>query len=821
MRAFSGAVALRTLTYLCIALGALFCAERSHAGQEQKNLQLEVFINNTPVGIIGSFVLLDNNRLGTTRNELEEIGLRINPQRFPADVIALDDIPSLKYEYEERTQSVRFTVDDAARVGRKFDLRDGANVGGRRAQAGWGGILNYDLLGTTSSLQYYRPLSSGGTSLTVEGRAFSPYGTLEQSGIVSAAAQQSPELIRLNTAVVSSDQDRMITYRAGDTINGGLAWSREIRIGGLQAQSNFALRPDLVTVPLPTLGGTAVVPSTVDVYVNNIRTFSQDVGPGPFSVSNVPLITGAGNAALVIRDSSGHETKTTTPFYASGSLLAPGLSSWSLEAGFPRLSFGSVADTYVESPVGSATLRKGIFDGLTIEAHGESGAGVTNLGGGAVVRTGTFGVASAAISASSTDGGKGQQAYLSYETGFFGLNINATSQRTFGSYDDLASMTARLQTPLTVLQNVSGIFSYVPIGSLAYILPASPAASALLSLYDNARPPQASDRITLSAPLPFDVKSNLSASFIHLRSPENLSNIFSGSYTRVLPYNASLFATVFRDFGVNKNTGVFAGLSMPLGESASISTGVSGGTGGRTVYADAVKPLGPEPGSYGWRARDSEGASFYREASLSYRSSIGTVSGGVSQDQSGSYANLELRGSITTMDRDVFLSNWIDDGFAVVSAGMPGLEVRNDNRAAGVTDGQGKLLIPSLRSYQNNKITVDPLNLPIDAEIESTSDTVTPAHGAGVLVNFKVRNNTLSALVTFVRDDGSFVAAGSVGRIEGGEEFTVGYDGQAFIQNLKRENSAAIEFLGGNCSTSFEFAPQTGAQVQIGPVPCK
>ena len=153
-------------------LGAMSCAAR--AGQEQRNLQLEVLINNMPVGVIGSFVLLDNNRLGTTRNELEEIGLRINPQRFPADIIVLDDIPSLKYEYEERTQRVRFTVNDAARVGRKFDLRDGASVGGRRAQAGWGAILNYDVLGTTGSLQYFRPLSSGGMSVTAEGRPFLP-----------------------------------------------------------------------------------------------------------------------------------------------------------------------------------------------------------------------------------------------------------------------------------------------------------------------------------------------------------------------------------------------------------------------------------------------------------------------------------------------------------------------------------------------------------------------------------------------------------------------------------------------------------------------
>jgi outer membrane usher protein len=152
---------------------------------------------------------------------------------------------------------------------------------------------------------------------------------------------------------------------------------------------------------------------------------------------------------------------------------------------------------------------------------------------------------------------------------------------------------------------------------------------------------------------------------------------------------------------------------------------------------------------------------------------------------------------------------------------MPGLEVRHDNRAVGMTDGQGKLLIQSLRSYQNNKIAVDPSNLPIDAEMESTSASVTPAHGAGMLVNFKVRNNTASALVTFVRGDGSFVPAGSVGRIEGGDDFTVGYDGQTFIQNLKRENSAAIEFLGGKCSTSFEFTLKIGEQVQIGPVPCK
>ena len=287
-------------------------------------------------------------------------------------------------------------------------------------------------------------------------------------------------------------------------------------IGGVQAQSNFGLRPDLITMPLPMLGGTAAVPSTIDVYVNNIKTFSQDVGAGPFSLNNVPIVSGAGNAQLVIRDSSGHETKTTLPFYASPSLLAPGLSSWSLEAGLPRLSFGSASDTYVQSPVGSATLRRGVFDWMTIEGHLEGGTGVVNGGLGAVVKTGNVGVATAALSGSNAFEKSGVQTYLSYEMRLFGLSINAGSQRTFGTYDDLASVTARLQT-LTPsgFPNVFGLFNYLPSGYSTYVpLRVTPGIS--LPLFFNARTAKALDRFTVSAPLPFNSRSSVSASFVHL-----------------------------------------------------------------------------------------------------------------------------------------------------------------------------------------------------------------------------------------------------------------------------------------------------------------
>jgi outer membrane usher protein len=576
-------------------------------------------------------------------------------------------------------------------------------------------------------------------------------------------------------------------------------------------------------MPLPYLGGSAAVPSTVDVYVNNMKTFSQEVAAGPFSVRNVPLISGSGNAEVVIRDSAGHETRSTSPFYASASLLSPGLMAWSVEAGLPRLSYGSGSDVYVNSPIGSATLRRGIFDWMTLEGHAETGAGLANGGLGAVLRTGSFGVAGAALSASTGNGNSGFQTYFSYETRLFGLNISASSQHTFGSYEDLASATARLSIPaVNPLQGLSGSFNY-PSSSYLAALPAfSLTAAANSSIYTSARPPFAIDRITFSTPLPFDEQSNVSASFIHLLDCSGArSDILTGSFTRSLPFSASVFATIFHDFGTRKNAGIFAGFTIPIGPSASVSTGVSKGRGGINGSIDAVQSLGPEPGSYGWRVHAAQGATIDRQASTTYRSSYGTIQAGVSETNSNTSAALELRGSITTMDGGIFLSNWIDDGFAVVNVGVPGVVVLHENRPAGVTDSQGMLLLPALRAYQRNKIEVDPVNLPVDAEIESTREVVVPADRAGALVQFSVRSDSSSALVTFVRVDGSFVPAGARGRIDSGGEFVVGYDGQAFIRNLGETNRASIETLAGLCNATFAFAARPGEQVRIAPVACR
>lgn len=794
-------------------LGANGGAERARAGNEQKNLQLEVTINNVRANMISSFILLPDGRMAATRNELEELGLRIDAAKRPTDVVLLDELPTVTYKYDEPRQRIAITVDNAQRLGRSFDLRP-SEITKAANRSDWGTVLNYNLLASSGNLSLVQPLSFGGASLTLNSRMFSPYGTFEQSQIIQATTLNQTNFVRLDTAYRYSDQERMITYRAGDAISGGLTWTRPVRLGGLQAQSNFALRPDLITMPLPNLGGTAALPSTVDVYVNNMKTFTQEIGAGPFTLNNVPLMSGAGNAQLVIRDSSGQETRTTVPFYATASLLAPGLTSWSVEAGFPRVSYGSTLDTYVQTPVGSATVRRGMTDMLTLEGHVEGGAGLIQGGFGATTKLGTLGVLNAALSASSYSQNFGGQGYLSIETQFGSLLLNASTQRSFGEYADLAAVTARLQNLTnTSIQSWLGLFSFMPV--------TSPSASGITPIFVNFAPPRAIDRVSLSTPLPFDRKASLVTSLIHSIDGGGLeSAILTTTYTRALPYRASLFATTYHDFNAQLGTGVMIGVSMPLGDSASLATSVAKGPGGTVGSLEATKPLAPEIGSYGWRVRDNEGAATYREAALSYRANAFTTQMTASSDVNGARGIMELRGAIATLDRDIFLTNWVDDSFAVVKTGMPGVKVLHENRPIGQTDNAGVLLVPSLRSYQRNKISIDVTNMPVDTQVETTREFIAPADQSGVLVNFHGRRDVESALVVFVQPNGDFVPAGSIGRANEGDEFVIGYDGQAFIKNLRAANTAVLETRDGNCRATFDFAPKPGEQVRIGPVAC-
>src|ERR1700677_1519980 len=97
---------------------------------------------------------------------------------------------------------------------------------------------------------------------------------------------------------------------------------------GAQIDSDFTLRPDLITFPLPTISGSAAVPSTVSVLANGNTLFSRQIAAGPFEIPELPVVTGANNVSLTVTNALGRQVTIDLPFYASSTLLAAGLQSY-------------------------------------------------------------------------------------------------------------------------------------------------------------------------------------------------------------------------------------------------------------------------------------------------------------------------------------------------------------------------------------------------------------------------------------------------------------------------------------------------------------
>ena len=77
------------------------------------------------------------------------------------------------------------------------------------------------------------------------------------------------------------------------------------------------MRPDLVTFPLPTLSGSAAVPSTLTVLMNGNLVASSQVAAGPFEIPQLPAISGAGTITMTVTNALGQQVTMTQPFYAS------------------------------------------------------------------------------------------------------------------------------------------------------------------------------------------------------------------------------------------------------------------------------------------------------------------------------------------------------------------------------------------------------------------------------------------------------------------------------------------------------------------------
>ncbi|QJP96385.1 fimbria/pilus outer membrane usher protein [Pseudomonas fluorescens] len=738
-------------------------------------LFLELVVNQMNTGRV---VAVDQRggRLFLPASVLHDTGMTL-PESAGAEV-DLDGLPGLHSDYDSVGQRLLLDVPP--------DWLPEQFIGNRQvyprtpALSSFGALFNYDL--------YLNDTDDAGTYLAAwnEIRVFDSWGTLSSTGQYrqtlsgDSASTLNNGYLRYDTTWRYSDDERMLTYEAGDVVSGALPWSSSVRLGGVQFSRDFAVRPDLVTYPLPQFAGEAAVPSSVDLFINGYKSSSTDLQPGPYTLTNIPFINGAGEAVVVTTDALGRQVSTTVPFYVTSSLLQKGLSDFSVAAGTLRRDYG-LKDFSYGSGMTSGSLRYGISDSFTLESHAEAAESLTLGGLGGNLRLGNFGVLNSAISQSRFDGDGGQQYSLGYQ---YSAQRFSFSWQRLQRRDQYADLTV-VDSPYTSLS-------------------------------------KRSEQATLS--LNLERWGSLGVGYFDIRAADDSrTRLLNLSWNKPLWRNSSFYLSANREIG-DANWAVQAQLVIPFDLHGSLAISSERNKNGqsqqRVNYSRAV----PSEGGVGFNLGYAKGdGADYRQADVTWRLQSVQLQAGVYGTSDAETRWADASGSLVWMDHQVFAANRIDDAFVVVSTdGYADVPVRYENQQIGQTDRNGHLLVPWSSAYYRGKYEIDPLNLPANVRSPNVEQRIAVRRGSGYLLEFALSRVIAASIVLVDAQQQQLPLGSGVLHEESGTRTVVGWDGLVYLENLQVQNSLRVTLADGKtCQAQFNVDLQQDQVPLIGPLVCQ
>lgn len=589
----------------------------------------------------------------------------------------------------------------------------------------------------------------------------------------------APRATRLESSFVHDFPARHLTLRVGDTVSRAGLWGGSVYFGGVQLSRNFALSPGFVTQPIPSLVGTSATPSTVSVYVNDVLRQTSTVPSGPFAIDNFPLLTGNGQARLVVRDLLGRETVIEQPFFTHASLLEPGLSDWSIEAGALRRNLGTTSGEYGNG-FGSGLWRRGITPRFTLDAQAVWSAALRGAGLGGTFALPWQALGQAGLRASqSTTHGSGHEWLIGMEGEHrrhtFGL-------RAVGRSGGFRTLDAGPDDTATVRAERSASYSYT------------------------------SERFGVTGLAFSQVRSGTSAAIATL----------SASHAWRIGGQGALSVNMSRVLG---GGGVFFGVSysQPLDGRRSTASAATWRAGQLDAYTSVSQSPDTDLGT-GWRVLSGyRNAGAYGEAGFHRQAERWLVTGNASASAGQQTVRLGAQGALVWMDGRIFASRYLQDSFALVEvAGYADVGVGFQGNTLTRTDANGQALLPRLMAYQPNSIRLDPSELPISAELDDIEEVVVPPWRSGVKVTFPVRSGR-AALLRIELDDGEPAPAGAMVTLpRDADVFYVARRGEAFVTGLGPSTPMQLHWNGQLCDFKVDLPPGAIDDIaRVGPIACR
>jgi outer membrane usher protein len=669
--------------------------------------------------------------------------------------------------FDEATQTASITLPASAFVATRSSALS-PDVP-RVTPAALGGFANYDLYG-----EQVDDRTSLGAILDLG--VFGPRGVFTHS-LVGRDDDETSGAVRLDTTWTQDFPERLATLRVGDAISASGAWGRSARFGGVQFGTNFATQPTLVTTPLLYAQGEAIVPSTVDVFVNGRRVASEDVPPGPFTIDRVPPITGAGQMQVVVTDALGRQQVISQPYYTGQTLLREGLDEYSFEAGAIREDYGLRSNTYGDFVV-AGTFRRGITDRFTAELHAEAQAGGAAAAGvDTAWQVGEIGI----VSLTGAAGGDGTLGFLG------GAGFERSGQRvslflrTLYASADFAQLGTADQHDRPKLRSFGGFglelgrwgnlqvsygqqTNWKTPGNQTFALSHSVELGGwgyLNFIASRSTSEESSTDLFLNWTRPFGERRNASLSV--RQSPDAIED-----------EQFEAVATLQQSLPAGSGTGYYVSLSS--NDDAQLDYALQGDAG--LVGVQYARRNGTD----GWRAN--------------------------------------ANGGLAITGAGLMTARRLDQSFAVVQvADYPDMTVFVENQPVGRTDRKGRVLLDSLRAYESNGVSIDPKELPMDAMLATPATSVTPAYRSGPVVRFPVVRAS-AATLRLLLPDGTPVPAGARVTTRN-EQVPVAMDGLVYLTAAAGRHEASAEWQGRRCLFSFDRPEGGDPQPDLGNIVCR
>lgn len=745
-------------------------AAADSAGTSERVLELRLNGQNDGEACI---VLFDGgSELWLERQDFVRLRLRpppVTPRIVGGrEYLPLAAVPGVYVSVDVAASAADLTLPASAFVATTQSLQ--ARAAPRVAQGARGAFLNYEVYAQHGD--YAGGNTSGG---------FGELGVFAGAGVLTSTAAASDSdaaqrAVRLESTFTRDFPTTLRTLRVGDAISTPGAWGRALRFGGIQWGSNFGTRPDLVTTPLMSAGGDALVPSSVDVFVNGQPLGTTQVPAGPFVIDRLPAVSGSGEVRLVVHDALGREQIVTLPFYSSPALLRPGLSRYLFEIGALRRDFGRRSNDYGEL-LAAATWRVGVTRQLTAELHAEGVRdGAHAAGVDVAVAIGRLGVLAASLASGGDRTGTGWLAAGGFEH----------SGRRF-------SMIVRAQVADRAFRQIGDV------------------------------PGIDRPRLRELAQLGLNLgrAGNLSAALVN-------ENYFSAPAQRVYTLTHNL--GVGRGFlglnlsyadGTTRSRSAYLNYTLPLGDARS--------AGASLRYDDALPPPDTAVGAelqratplgsgYGYRLSATSAGSY--DAAWIQQFEPLAVEADVARFAGISAQRLTASGGATYLGGALRATRAVHDSFALVDAGgIGGLTVYADNQPVALTDESGQALVRNLRPYEANRISIDAAQLPLDTHIGAETIEVVPAWRSGIRVRLPVER-VRGGEFRLVQRDGAAVPAGAVVHFKGAD-FPVGLDGHTYVTGYDHGLAGEARWPGGRCLFRVPPPPLEDPLPQLGDIACR